>query len=580
MATMSLVMAEASQALSTVAVVATEDIQPLIRSYNGSHSDCSDDQSVETKSQSYTCETATVTTTYSIMDTKSRVSSEITGGYYCVRQDCEMDDMQQEYEHVHFNFIEEEEEDDNDRDTEDCSIHSFGLSWIKDLPDPSHQGEDRSKNEYLSPILVQNISQIQGSSNSYTANSMSDELSTSTSIPYIAHTPSSSNSTSTSSAHIINHDLDSSILVHTPYQHRRINVSFVPLDLDAPLEEQHGGKFDVILHKMTEDILSTTFLHRKDYRLDSELTTTHDLYSNGKLLEDDSDPMAIQRVLRLIQYQDNHPESILMDHPLNIQHVMSRWDISNILSKCLTGIVSRSGLPVSTPRYRLIHGPDTSIDIHNSTRMDSEDEWDQIAHFNYPLIAKPVAAAGTKQSHKMVIVIRRDGLSKVPLPCLIQEYVNHDSILHKVYVLGEMVFVYPRTSLPNLTTSGDTTNCTPPYVEFDSQESYPTMSDFQPIMNPQILAAHGDMELWENNSRTPVISSQELQPIAHALRQAFGLQLFGFDVLVTDKRDGTGKELLVVDVNYFPSYKEVSDFAPRLARYLAKIALENRMKQL
>ena len=38
-------------------------------------------------------------------------------------------------------------------------------------------------------------------------------------------------------------------------QHHPIRVSFVPVDLDTPLEEQHRGKFDVILHKMTKEIL-------------------------------------------------------------------------------------------------------------------------------------------------------------------------------------------------------------------------------------------------------------------------------------------------------------------------------------
>jgi hypothetical protein len=31
--------------------------------------------------------------------------------------------------------------------------------------------------------------------------------------------------------------------------------SFVPLNLDEPLDEQQRGNFNAILHKMTEDIL-------------------------------------------------------------------------------------------------------------------------------------------------------------------------------------------------------------------------------------------------------------------------------------------------------------------------------------
>lgn len=36
---------------------------------------------------------------------------------------------------------------------------------------------------------------------------------------------------------------------------QRLRVSFVPLDPDLPLEGQHGAKMDIILHKLTEDIL-------------------------------------------------------------------------------------------------------------------------------------------------------------------------------------------------------------------------------------------------------------------------------------------------------------------------------------
>ena len=57
-----------------------------------------------------------------------------------------------------------------------------------------------------------------------------------------------------------------------------------------------------------------------------------------------------------------------------------------------------------------------------------------------------------------------------------------------------------------------------------------------------------------------------------ALKDAFGLQLFGFDILIA-----VDDTMLVVDVNYFPSYKEVPNFPALLAKYLTDRAMERRM---
>jgi len=54
------------------------------------------------------------------------------------------------------------------------------------------------------------------------------------------------------------------------------------------------------------------------------------------------------------------------------------------------------------------------------------------------------------------------------------------------------------------------------------------------------------------------------------LREIFKLDLFGFDLLVTSEK----REMVVVDVNYFPSYKEMSEYWPKLlAEYLVEMHL-------
>lgn len=68
------------------------------------------------------------------------------------------------------------------------------------------------------------------------------------------------------------------------------------------------------------------------------------------------------------------------------------------------------------------------------------------------------------------------------------------------------------------------------------------------------------------------VTAEEIRPVVDVLKRAFGLELFGFDILVTFQG-----ELLVVDVNYFPSYKEVSNFPSLLANYLTQRAIDGRM---
>lgn len=73
---------------------------------------------------------------------------------------------------------------------------------------------------------------------------------------------------------------------------------------------------------------------------------------------------------------------------------------------------------------------------------------------------------------------------------------------------------------------------------------------------------------------------------AKVISNGFGLTLFGFDVIVPVKSCTIGDcgvelseptferkdDLVVIDVNFFPSYKEVKDFPDKLCAYLLKRA--------
>lgn len=83
------------------------------------------------------------------------------------------------------------------------------------------------------------------------------------------------------------------------------------------------------------------------------------------------------------------------------------------------------------------------------------------------------------------------------------------------------------------------------------------------------------------------INIEHIHTVASEIRSEFGLSLFGFDLILTDNNSsssvvgsngyGTSNPLsdstpvsnmLIVDINYFPSYKEVVDFPARLKTFL------------
>lgn len=301
-----------------------------------------------------------------------------------------------------------------------------------------------------------------------------------------------------------------------------VRVSFVPVNLNEPLEEQHGGRFDILLHKMTEDILCLSTGDEDDAALQQ----------------------AMVRIHRLQEYQRTHPQCCLADDPDNVKVVMSRSAISSKLQQALIGVTSASGWTVATPTFCNYDGDNNHQ--HN---------------LRYPLIAKPLPAAGTKKSHCMGIVLNPKGLPHVNTPCLLQEYANHDGTLYKVYVLGDDIHVFCRPSLPNLPSNDRLDELEQAYVEFDSQRPYPKLADFgldSPVDTPSGMSPS-------------LMTATEVAPIVQALKRAFGLELFGFDILVS-----SSSELLVVDVNYFPSFKEVSNFPSLLAKFLVQRAVQTR----
>ncbi|CAM9792696.1 unnamed protein product [Chrysoparadoxa australica] len=280
-------------------------------------------------------------------------------------------------------------------------------------------------------------------------------------------------------------------------------VEFRQLDLSRDISEQ--GEFDVILHKLSEDIMFRSRRTKSDERL---------------------------RRLEKYSSMANPHRCAITDPFCSVAKVINRVTAMDTL-KAVYQTLGKSACVPQPPHYIVVEAGSSPQSIRDQTRR---------ARLRYPLICKPIEACGSPGSHNMLVVLDECSLSVITAPTVVQEFRNHRARLFKVCVLGDVVRVYERPSLPDL--SNDLAG----HLEFDSQKPYPTLKDFGGTGNgaePGEQAA-SDCSLPEGFALVA----------AERLREAFGLSLFGFDLIV----DSASGEVLCIDVNYFPSFKDLEDF--------------------
>ncbi|CBN77609.1 conserved unknown protein [Ectocarpus siliculosus] len=87
-----------------------------------------------------------------------------------------------------------------------------------------------------------------------------------------------------------------------------------------------------------------------------------------------------------------------------------------------------------------------------------------------------------------------------------------------------------------------------------------------PAVAPEAAAA-AVATLPAERAHPPSLSLEAAKLAARRMRETFGLSLFGFDLIV-DRATG---ETFVIDVNYFPSFKDLADFPQVLRRRLKEV---------
>ncbi|XP_024020254.1 inositol 1,3,4-trisphosphate 5/6-kinase 4, partial [Morus notabilis] len=290
-----------------------------------------------------------------------------------------------------------------------------------------------------------------------------------------------------------------------PLYPTRDGLMFLPLTFELPLAPQLQ-EVDIILHKATDEIISIDMTGTAEFA--NRITFTRGMQE-------------------LKRYMDHPPDCCVIDQLDKIYPVLDRLKIQ----QTLLGLQD-----LNAPGRQIIRGPHF-LKV-NDFRDPSLDQKLSGAKLSLPSIVKPQVACGVAHAHNMAIVFKVEDFKdlKVPLPAIIQEYVDHSSTLYKFYVLGDKVFNAVKKSTPNahilMKLCGD--DELKPLV-FDSLKSLPTADEKQ---------------LCGDNIDHGLVTEA-----AKWLARNLGLTIFGFDVVI---QEGS-RDHVIVDVNYLPSFKEVPE---------------------
>uniref|UniRef100_A0A8D0A7J7 inositol-1,3,4-trisphosphate 5/6-kinase n=1 Tax=Sander lucioperca TaxID=283035 RepID=A0A8D0A7J7_SANLU len=154
-------------------------------------------------------------------------------------------------------------------------------------------------------------------------------------------------------------------------------------------------------------------------------------------------------------------------------------------------------------------------------------------------------------SHEMSLIFSAGSLAGIHPPCVLQSFVNHGAVLHKVFVIGDRHFCVERPSIKNFP-SGP---CERKTIFFNShQVSKPESSSDLTALDEQMPCL-------------PPPSSEALAALVRELRVQLGMALFGVDVIINIHTH----TLTVIDINIFPGYEGVPQFFSSLLSHIQSV---------
>uniref|UniRef100_A0A8C0LUU3 Inositol-tetrakisphosphate 1-kinase n=1 Tax=Canis lupus familiaris TaxID=9615 RepID=A0A8C0LUU3_CANLF len=237
------------------------------------------------------------------------------------------------------------------------------------------------------------------------------------------------------------------------------------------------------------------------------------------------------------EYIDAHPETIVLDPLPAIRTLLDRSKSYELIRKIEAYM--KDDRICSPPFMEL-----TSLSGDDTMRLLEQNG------LAFPFICKTRVAHGTN-SHEMAIVFNQEGLSAIQPPCVVQNFINHNAVLYKVFVVGESYTVVQRPSLKNFSAGTSDRES----IFFNSHN----------VSKPESSSVLTALDKIEGVFERP--SDEVIRELSRALRQALGVSLFGIDIIINNQ---TGQHA-VIDINAFPGYEGVSEFFTDLLNHVATV---------
>ncbi|XP_063976339.1 inositol-tetrakisphosphate 1-kinase-like [Diachasmimorpha longicaudata] len=289
---------------------------------------------------------------------------------------------------------------------------------------------------------------------------------------------------------------------------------FKLVDLNSSLDAQ--GPFDVFLHKLTDTLA----------------------------LAEMGDPQAIAIVSRVESYIRRNPQMIVVDPLDNVKKLRDRQNSYEIL---------REGM-----QFNDVFTPDF---IELKSRNASENLSHLHQHnIKFPFICKPLSAQGCSNAHEMMVIFNEAGVKDCQPPCVAQNFVNHNAILYKVYIVGSHFHIVERPSLKNFYPKDCESSGTLFFSSHDVSKSGCTSEWSVISKEDEPLAVKPNYDIF--------------QKIVGQTTKLFGLVLVGVDVVIENH---TGR-YAIIDVNAFPGYDGYPHFLKHFAETIKLLLSEQKAR--
>ncbi|KAK7882796.1 hypothetical protein WMY93_028970 [Mugilogobius chulae] len=281
-------------------------------------------------------------------------------------------------------------------------------------------------------------------------------------------------------------------------------IQVVQINLSQPLEPQ--GPFDMIVHKLSDVIV-----------------------------EAEHDNQSQELLVNFQKYVLAHPHTVILDPLSAMTQLLDRFASYQIMSKLHNSL---KDWHICSPPYLEVPSDAELSFIHQAVKEHN---------LSFPLICKTRVAHGSL-SHEMSLIFNESSLADVHPPCVLQSFVNHGAVLHKVFVIGDKHFCVERPSLKNFP-SGP---CDRKTIFFNSQQ----------VSKPE---SSSDLNaLDEKMPLLPTPSSEAMSALVKELRAQLNMALFGVDVIVNIHTH----TMTVIDLNIFPGYEGVPHFFSSLLEHI------------